>query len=319
MRKSPALLDHVVLLLPYADLVELPKWVLDRFTITSGGKHSDGKTENRLVLFRDGTYLELIAFIRDDPAKRKGHRWDKDFGIVDYALTTRIDFEYATLQERMKASGSGINYAEPVEGGRMRPDKGEVKWKVTMPQGIEHGAVPFWCHDLTPRERRVPAFDGNTYHPCGAVGVADILVDLGEKDFERVCLALPAVANLPEVGDAAYTVSTPFEIGRPEEPRIKLRKRGSEEEQKLRLTLQIQCPGRGDQPDIAETIGDGTVLINFVNGKKHDKDEGKSQSPDKGKGKEMEMEKEKAIEKGKKKDNYLDVVLARDKRSNDAA
>lgn len=147
MRRSPAQLDHVVLLLPYRDLVKLPSWISDRFTITSGGKHADGKTENRLILFRDGTYLELIAFIRDDPQKRKGHRWDKDFGIVDYALTTRIDFDFAKLQERLKESGAGITYAEPAERGRVTLEKRHVKWKDTIPQGVEPGVVPSWIHD----------------------------------------------------------------------------------------------------------------------------------------------------------------------------
>lgn len=68
-------LDHVVLLLPCKELTELPAWVTENFTVSEGGQHADKKTENRLVLFRDGTYLELIAFINDDPDKRKGHYW----------------------------------------------------------------------------------------------------------------------------------------------------------------------------------------------------------------------------------------------------
>lgn len=59
--------------------------------IQPGGKHADGRTENRLVVFRDGTYLELIAFIDDAPEKRRGHWWDRAFGVVDYALTTTND------------------------------------------------------------------------------------------------------------------------------------------------------------------------------------------------------------------------------------
>ncbi|KAK4541426.1 hypothetical protein LTR36_008027 [Oleoguttula mirabilis] len=269
MRKSPAQLDHVVLLLPHQDLVKLPKWLTDRFTVSAGGKHADGKTENRLILFRDGTYVELIAFIKDDPDKRKGHRWDKDFGVVDYALTTRIDFDLAGLQERLKQCGSGISYAEPVEGGRVTPDKKELKWKVTIPQGIAHGTVPFWCHDLTPRERRVPAFDGNTHHPCGAVGMANVIAHIHEEHFDRVVSALPAITNLSRNEEAEYTVSTPYEIGKPDEPKLRLRKRGEDQKQDLRLTLEVQCPGRGGQGNIEQRVGDGVVLINFVNGEHH--------------------------------------------------
>lgn len=94
MAKQPCL-DHVVLLLPYAQLQDLPAWVTNNFTVSEGGKsailattphifwahkrflgkHADGKTENKLILFRDGSYLELIAFVNDDPEKRKGHWW----------------------------------------------------------------------------------------------------------------------------------------------------------------------------------------------------------------------------------------------------
>jgi hypothetical protein len=73
-----------------------------------------------LVLFRDGTYLELIAFINDDPKHREGHWWDKSFGVVDFALTTHDglkSFQDEELEKRLKASGSEISYAEPREGG----------------------------------------------------------------------------------------------------------------------------------------------------------------------------------------------------------
>ena len=72
---AKAALDHVVLLLPYKTLNDLPSWVTSNFKVSEGGQHADEKTVNRLVLFRDGTYLELIAFVNDDPQKRKGHWW----------------------------------------------------------------------------------------------------------------------------------------------------------------------------------------------------------------------------------------------------
>lgn len=70
-----AQLDHVVMLLPYELITKPPAWITDNFVVSPGGTHADGKTENRLVLFQDGTYLELIAFVNDDPDKRKGHWW----------------------------------------------------------------------------------------------------------------------------------------------------------------------------------------------------------------------------------------------------
>lgn len=115
-----AQLDHVVLLLPYKDITQPPEWLTQHFTISPGGRHADGKTENRLVLFADGTYLELIAFVDDDPEKRRGHWWDRPFGVIDFALTTP-DQEFGELSgitERLSHSGTQISYAAPKEGGK---------------------------------------------------------------------------------------------------------------------------------------------------------------------------------------------------------
>ncbi|OCL03243.1 hypothetical protein AOQ84DRAFT_392409, partial [Glonium stellatum] len=71
----PPQLDHIVILLPHADLLNPPAWLTKHFTISPGGRHADNRTENKLILFQDGSYIELIAFIDDDPARRAGHWW----------------------------------------------------------------------------------------------------------------------------------------------------------------------------------------------------------------------------------------------------
>jgi hypothetical protein len=38
-------LDHIVILLPYTDIVNPPSWITDCFTISPGGRHGDNKTE----------------------------------------------------------------------------------------------------------------------------------------------------------------------------------------------------------------------------------------------------------------------------------
>ncbi|KAI6878712.1 hypothetical protein KC318_g7377 [Hortaea werneckii] len=152
-RKTNALLDHVVLLLPYEDIIDPPSWITDKFHVSPGGKHADGRTENKLVLFRDGTYLELIAFTRDESEKRKGHFWgDKASGVIDFALTPRESLDVSALRDRLGEAGSDVSYADPIEGGRRTADRQELKWKVTFPgPGVERGMVPFFCEDLTPR------------------------------------------------------------------------------------------------------------------------------------------------------------------------
>src|SRR4051812_39623576 len=63
IKKKMANLDHIIILLPHHHILHPPPWLTDSFTISPGGIHSDGKTENRLICFRDGSYLEIIAFI----------------------------------------------------------------------------------------------------------------------------------------------------------------------------------------------------------------------------------------------------------------
>lgn len=187
---APAQIDHLVLLLPYKDLLAPPAWLSDNFSITPGGRHHDARTENKLVVFQDGTYLELIAFINDDPAHRHGHPWgNKAFGFIDFALTNAPkEFNHAELRGRVsrKSARLGFDYALPEEGGRRRDDGIDVKWKVTVPVNQpaaclpprtppnRRGEIPFWCHDVTDRALRVDS--SNTTHPSGALGIAQFTV-----------------------------------------------------------------------------------------------------------------------------------------------
>lgn len=197
---APAQIDHVVVLVPHADLLNPPRWVTDNFTLTPGGRHSDGKTENKLIVFEDGTYLELIAFINDNPFLRRGHPWgNKSYGFIDFALTTPegTNFDYAGLRGRInqKSGSLGIDYDQPLEGGRKRDDGKEVRWTVTFPKNnvavgslgpsiSRRGEIPFWCHDITPRSTRVDMSKANTTHPSGVKGIAQftILVPDGKMD-----------------------------------------------------------------------------------------------------------------------------------------
>lgn len=181
-----------------------------------------GETENRLVLFRDGTYLELIAFVNDDPEKRRRHWWDKPFGVVDFALTTKEDFDHQALNERLKHSGTGISYDEPREGGRKRPDGTELRWKVTFPKDIERGAVPFWCHDLTPRECRVPVDDNNSNHPCGALGMAGVAIQAPQSRLSSLNQALLAIVDGAMQKDGSIGLDPPEQVEGAKRPSVKL-------------------------------------------------------------------------------------------------
>ena len=64
------LLDHVVI--HVADLdAAIADYASLGFNVQRGGTHADGATHNALIVFADGSYIELIAFL-DSGAP---HRW----------------------------------------------------------------------------------------------------------------------------------------------------------------------------------------------------------------------------------------------------
>jgi hypothetical protein len=262
--EPPTQLDHFVILVPYKYLADPPAWLKDNFTISPGGRHADGKTENRLILFQDGTYLEIIAFIDDDPEKRKGHWWDKPYGIVDFALTTKDDFDYAGLLRHLKDSGSGISYAEPKAGGRLRPDGVELKWKVTFPLGAERGEVPFWCHDVTPRERRVPGDKSNTAHPSKVVGVTGVTVSVSSSKAEKIRQALRAITERSANNDGKFSAGHPLSPSVSFESWIRVAElEDSGSEQRSQLHLSLAAAGDKTPSTIEQVVGDDTLIISF--------------------------------------------------------
>ncbi|TLD04213.1 uncharacterized protein PgNI_12111 [Pyricularia grisea] len=189
------LLDHIVILIPPRVLRDLPAWLMDSFTVITGGVHAGGATENKLILLADGVYLELIAFTEGvDPAKRAEHRWGArpEGRIVDWALTLPgTGEEFHKVQDRVRSRDAGVVYRDPVPGGRTTPSGTELKWAVADPRlaqdgdgsgapvvlPIEAGEAPFWCFDRTPRRLRVPHdVPANVEHPSGAVGLAGVTV-----------------------------------------------------------------------------------------------------------------------------------------------
>src|SRR5437762_400207 len=88
MPTTPSL-DHIILLLPYSTLVNPPQSLTKTFTLTPGGRHADNKTQNKLLVFESGFYIELIAFIPPEEESRRGHWWGGKWGgFVDWAVTS---------------------------------------------------------------------------------------------------------------------------------------------------------------------------------------------------------------------------------------
>lgn len=168
-------LDHIVILVPHSTLLSTPPWLTQNFTLSPGGRHGDSKTENKLVVFRDGSYLELIAFIDDLPEHRAGHFWDRPYGIVDVAFTfptSDFDEQYKGIVQRLEGNDLGVSFVEPRSGSRLREDGERISWRVTWPSNLPRGQLPFLVSDTTPRSHRVPLSPSATTHPCGAVGIS---------------------------------------------------------------------------------------------------------------------------------------------------
>ncbi|CZT16679.1 uncharacterized protein RCC_02514 [Ramularia collo-cygni] len=256
-------LDHVVMLLPYELLKAPPSWITDNFFLSPGGTHADQKTENRLVLFKDGTYLELIAFINDDPVKRKGHWWDKPYGVVDFAFTTK-DEKFPTLpaiRRGLSETGTDISYSDPQEGGRLTPDGVELQWRVTFPTNIERGNVPFWCHDLTPRQRRVAITPENTTHPCGALGMAGVRLRKAGS-VSGLAKAFSAILDSSLSDDGHYEIRVPH-ASSTEKPSIRIQAEPDGNHGKSDPSLALVIRTSLQVPDIHQHIHDGVASILF--------------------------------------------------------
>lgn len=144
------------------------------FTVLPGGRHSTSTSQNALIVFQDGAYFELIAWPEPDPA----HRWYNVLakhgeGLMDFAL---IPDDVPRAIERAKSRGLVLN--GPIDGGRLRPDGIELKWRTGRQTTFD---LPFLCGDITPREGRVP--DGDLRrHANGATGIATITVAVADLD-----------------------------------------------------------------------------------------------------------------------------------------
>jgi hypothetical protein len=159
-------LDHIVIRLSEAateqDLLREAESFKKYFSLSPGGFHTGGGSQNVLVSLDDGVYIELIAFTSAPPTD---HRWAqrKPPSIVDFAFLGHPE-------------GGKEYYEQSQSGGR-----GECKWTVTVPKkewGV--GVIPFWCEDITPRDLRVP---NPPKHPSGVTAISNItiLVDSVEE------------------------------------------------------------------------------------------------------------------------------------------
>ncbi|KAL7927965.1 hypothetical protein ACQKWADRAFT_278348 [Trichoderma austrokoningii] len=190
-------IDHVTILLSEEEFKNPPAWLSDNFTIIEGGKHTGQASQLKLIVFEDGTYLELFNWWGPPP---EDHSWGaKHPGLIDWSISCTsahsAEEHFQGVIQRMKQDQGGdgnlgVSYPKPTAQGRTTPEGLKFHWTRTNPDF--HDAVetpskdyfptgrldaPFLCYDGSPRRTRLRFDDpARTTHACGATGVHQIEV-----------------------------------------------------------------------------------------------------------------------------------------------
>jgi catechol 2,3-dioxygenase-like lactoylglutathione lyase family enzyme len=167
------------------------------FTVMPGGEHADGATHNALITLKDGSYLELLAFLREAPE----HRWWRHAalgqGFIDWALLP------SAIEEDLDiARAQGVALTGPVAGGRTRPDGQRIEWQMGLPHDPE---LPFLCGDVTPRGLRVPE-GASREHANGVLGIAGITIAVA--DIEASMARYRGLLNLSAQEEALQVAAS---------------------------------------------------------------------------------------------------------------
>jgi catechol 2,3-dioxygenase-like lactoylglutathione lyase family enzyme len=186
-------IDHVVILVTDLDAA-VDSYTRLGFTVVPGGRHNVA-THNALIAFRDGAYIELIAFWEDD----RTHRWHRYLasggGLVDYCMRTDdIAGDVAALRE------AGVAMSEKQPMSRLRPDGYRLEWALSLATETQ-GITPFLIEDATPREERVPR---EVEHANGVVGISGVTVAIRELDAARRLAVLLGEAVSYEDGNGEH-------------------------------------------------------------------------------------------------------------------
>ena len=179
------------------------------FTTNYGGQHADGFTENGLIVFADGSYLELIALVEGKSYADSGFKpllKESGEGYTGFALQSD-DIETDLLD----IANRGIAVSEIRDGSRARPDGEILQWKMAQ---IDNAMNPFVIQDVTERDLRVPLNTENTTHANGVSGIHEVLIHA--PDFEqalayfgkimRTAMTFPGAARF-EIGSSAVVLT----------------------------------------------------------------------------------------------------------------
>ncbi len=108
----------------------------------------------------------------------RDHQWWQSAcaggGLTDWAVGTG-----ALASHVKQLQVAGLPYAEPRDGGRLRPDGARLEWKVAgAPPG---DGLPFLIEDVTPRSLRVPS-GAAAVHANDVQEVQSLIVAVADLD-----------------------------------------------------------------------------------------------------------------------------------------
>lgn len=206
-------IDHLVIAV--ADLTRAVATYRELgFTVTPGGRHPGVGTDNALIVFGDGAYLELLGFHEPRP----DHRWwtplARGGGLVDVCLQSDdLAGDAKTLRQ------AGVDMGELERRHRRRPDSVEVRWVCALARGAHRGVAPFLLAEDGPREARVPRERAHANGVSG-IGTVTVVVEnlaavrrwyadaLGTAGYELTYPELGAIGARITVGPHAFEFLT---------------------------------------------------------------------------------------------------------------
>ncbi|MEL6404472.1 MAG: VOC family protein [Chloroflexota bacterium] len=196
-------LDHIVIYVEDLDTATAT-YRGAGLTVNYGGQHTGGVTENALIVFADGVYIELIALVdgkQFEDTGFKGLLKATGEGYTGYALQSdNLEADLQGMHER------GVNVGEIREGNRARPDGEQLAWKMAP---IDDSMSPFVIQDVTDRGLRVVQTEETITHANGATGVNELLIRVPNLQEAIDHYGRMVGTPLMSLGVARFEVGTP--------------------------------------------------------------------------------------------------------------
>ena len=257
---STKTLDHLVHLTPPGTVQQASEQFRNLgFTVIPGGTHTDGMTANALVILSDSVYLELLCFVHpveyyppgsDDRKKRENHFWTSKIpGWIDFAFLGNGSLVPGErISDAINGRAKTQLYAPEAPGGRQRPDGEVLKWVLSMAPDEWRGTLPFFCGDVTPRERRVSPNPAHAEHPSTVTGIAYVRIITSAENFETIKRDLTFVIGDEPTSSSTHEASWKLDTGRP---------RGE------KPTLILNTPSDASQTEFFTQSGTGIYEVAF--------------------------------------------------------